>query len=75
MKNCQYYPCHKDMEDCSLCYCPIYPCEEEGLGKFYKGVWDCSNCNIVHKKEIVWQIQSIIRQYAKKCRSSQKIKK
>lgn len=25
-KECEYYPCHKDMEsiNCLFCYCPLY---------------------------------------------------
>lgn len=61
-QNCPHYPCHKDLEDCTFCYCPFYPCENtEYGGKYltiYQGttktkIWDCSDCNIVHKKEFV----------------------
>ena len=56
-KNCKYFPCHKGLEDCTYCYCPIYPCEYQELGKFIESesrkVWDCSNCVIIHKKKIV----------------------
>ena len=56
-KCCEYYPCHKGIESCDFCYCPIYPCEYEEFGKWIEGkngkVWDCSNCVIFHKKKIV----------------------
>jgi Zn-finger protein len=64
-KNCGYYPCHKleDM-DCTYCYCPVYPCKNEGYGGrwvktkdptsiYPKGfalmVWDCSDCIFLHE--------------------------
>ena len=56
-KDCEYFPCHEGLEDCTYCYCPIYPCEYEEFGKFVKNknskVWDCSNCVIIHKIKIV----------------------
>ena len=56
-KKCKYYPCHKGLEDCTYCYCPIYPCEFEEFGSWIKKednkVWDCSNCLIFNKKKII----------------------
>ena len=56
-KDCKYFPCHKGLEDCTFCYCPIYPCGYEEFGKFVEGkggnIWDCSNCVIMHKSKIV----------------------
>ena len=56
-KNCAFFPCHKGIEDCKYCYCPIYPCGYEEFGKFIvshegKKVWDCSDCIVFHKKKI-----------------------
>lgn len=52
-KDCKYFPCHIGMNDCRLCFCPIYPCKMKSLGKYVgKGkarVWDCSDCDIFHK--------------------------
>lgn len=58
-KNCKYFPCHKELEDCTFCYCPIYPCENESRGGYWlrsekiKGgrVWACEKCIWIHKKE------------------------
>ena len=54
---CKFYPCHKGLEDCTFCYCPIYPCGYEEFGKFIEGkngkVWDCSDCVVFHKKKII----------------------
>lgn len=56
-EDCASYPCHKGLEDCSHCYCPIYPCGYEEFGKYvgkgYVKVWDCSGCVIFHKTKIV----------------------
>ena len=53
---CAYYPCHKGLEDCTYCYCPIYPCKYEEFGQWIgeddKKVWDCSKCLIFHKKKV-----------------------
>lgn len=59
-KECKAFPCHSKLEDCSLCYCLLYPCHIEGLGEMYKGVWDCSKCELVHNKTIA----EIIKRYA-----------
>ncbi len=60
-KNCPYCPCHKEMTDCSQCYCIIYPCEIKELGKYLEnGKWDCSSCVILHKKENIELIKKII---------------
>lgn len=65
-KDCKYFPCHEDMNDCDMCYCFLYPCKiEETGGKFIKGkddknIWDCSDCNIIHKKEFLSSIKTIV---------------
>jgi len=55
---CKYYPCHKNLEDCTFCYCPFYPCEDESTGGKYimskntkKKIWSCSKCIFPHIKE------------------------
>lgn len=58
--------CHKTAElNCFFCYCPEYDCKNpEGECKiknkkgrlFVKGdkkIWDCSDCDYPHRKEIV----------------------
>jgi len=64
-KACRYFPCHTELEDCTFCYCPLYPCENKERGHFTKGmdgdVWDCSNCNWIHKKETVDKMFEVIR--------------
>ena len=44
-KECEYYPCHKGLEEmnCLFCYCPIY----YGCGT-RKGGMQCENCLFPH---------------------------
>ncbi|MCD1296348.1 adenosylcobinamide amidohydrolase [Methanocella sp. CWC-04] len=51
---CSYYPCHYEGQDCTHCFCPLYPCEDPEFGKWIlstKGypVWTCMNCTLLHK--------------------------
>lgn len=57
-RNCEYFPCHKgaDVENfnCLFCYCPLYALGKDCGGDFRmteKGLKDCSNCLIPHKRE------------------------
>ncbi len=81
---CKYFPCHQDLEDCTFCYCPFYPCREEGLGKYVyssrlkKKVWSCKSCNWIHQIKTVDRIYRLIRENGRELRkdvSSFKVKK
>jgi len=65
-KACKYYPCHKELEDCTFCFCPFYPCKNETLGEYTrigkKRVWDCTGCDWIHKKEVVDKIFKVVKQ-------------
>ena len=57
-RNCEYYPCHEEADpenfNCLFCYCPLYFLGNRCGGNFRfteKGVKDCSNCQIPHKRE------------------------
>ncbi len=56
--NCEYYPCHHfPNQECTHCFCPIYPCKDLELGKFIrtkrgKRVWSCIDCRLVHEPEV-----------------------
>jgi glycerophosphoryl diester phosphodiesterase len=56
--NCEYYPCHHfEGQDCTHCFCPLYPCKDEDLGRFVKTkrgkrVWTCIDCTLVHKPNV-----------------------
>jgi glycerophosphoryl diester phosphodiesterase len=56
-ENCEYYPCHFPGQDCSHCFCPLYPCRDPELGRFVrtkrgKRFWTCIDCHLVHKPEV-----------------------
>jgi adenosylcobinamide hydrolase len=53
-RSCRYYPCHFPGQRCDFCYCPFYPCLDEGLGQWVTGshnrpVWNCSSCTLLHE--------------------------
>jgi len=56
--NCQYYPCHHfPDQDCTHCFCPLYPCRDGELGSYVrtrkgKRFWSCINCRLVHRKDV-----------------------
>lgn len=56
--NCEYYPCHFEGQDCTFCFCPFYPCEDERTGgEFVQRstggrVWSCAGCNLIHQGEL-----------------------
>lgn len=60
-KECEYYPCHFEGQNCSLCYCPFYPCGEGSTGGKWikdKGVWSCEDCSWIHEPKTVECIQA-----------------
>jgi adenosylcobinamide hydrolase len=55
---CEYYPCHFEGQDCTHCYCPLYPCEDPELGEWIKSsrgyaVWTCKDCTLMHKEKSI----------------------
>lgn len=62
---CDYNPCHFSGQDCTFCYCPFYPCEDEDLGNFIIGkrgnkIWNCTDCLFIHRTEVAKHITSEI---------------
>jgi threonine-phosphate decarboxylase len=51
--SCERYPCHFPDQDCSLCFCPFYPCmDEKTNGRLDEsGEWTCMDCFIVHCRD------------------------
>ena len=46
------FPATLTEQDCSLCFCPFYPCQDERTGGREKdGSWCCVDCLIVHRPE------------------------
>ena len=57
-RDCQYYPCHKEIEDmnCLFCYCPLYSLEHcPGNFKYLeingKAIKECTDCTFPHRAE------------------------
>jgi adenosylcobinamide hydrolase len=55
-KECKFFPCHRGLEDCEFCYCPLYPCKDQSLGEWIIGltggkIWDCAKCIKFHGKD------------------------
>ena len=52
--DCEYLPCHKELEACDFCYCPFYPCADGLTGGEWikdKDVWSCQHCDWIHHEE------------------------
>lgn len=51
-KECEYFPCHKNVPgefNCLFCFCPLYFLEECGGNyRMTNGIKDCTNCTIPH---------------------------
>lgn len=56
-EKCAYFPCHDNLEDCTFCFCPLYPCENKSRGGYFlkrpdgSSVWACEKCIWIHKTE------------------------
>ncbi|MFH1776098.1 MAG: cysteine-rich small domain-containing protein [Candidatus Omnitrophota bacterium] len=67
-KHCAYFPCHTELEDCTFCFCPFYPCRDRSKGKYIrvekskKKVWSCESCIWIHKRIVVDEIFNLIDQ-------------
>ena len=65
-KECNYYPCHYEGQDCTFCFCPFYPCQDKRTdGKWITGssgndVWSCLDCRIVHEPAVVERMLSVL---------------
>jgi adenosylcobinamide hydrolase len=56
-EGCPYYPCHNFGEQqCSFCYCPLYPCMDPEFGHIIEtpngSLWSCMNCRFIHEPEV-----------------------
>ncbi len=65
--SCKYYPCHVEGQDCTWCYCPFYPCEDDRTGgrrksssRTGKEVWTCIDCTWVHGKEVAQDLAEAV---------------
>ncbi len=59
--NCERYPCHFPEQDCTLCFCPFYPCKDERTcGRLHEGQWSCEGCKIVHRSEVAEMVMDAL---------------
>ncbi len=64
-KECAYYPCHFEGQDCTFCFCPFYPCEDERTGGTWVEsssggqVWSCLDCDVMHQEDVVDDLLSV----------------
>ncbi len=55
---CPYHPAHFKGQNCTFCYCPFYPCEDERNGHFIRNtkigdIWSCEDCLFIHRDRTV----------------------
>lgn len=67
-KECEYFPCHQGADpenfNCLFCYCPLYALGDKCGGNFRytdKGIKDCTNCQLPHKRKKLWIYNRKIR--------------
>lgn len=56
-EGCPYYPCHNfSDQNCSFCYCPLYPCMDREFGHSITTpggeLWSCMDCKFIHEPEV-----------------------
>ncbi|MCG7845074.1 MAG: AAA family ATPase, partial [Methanomassiliicoccales archaeon] len=58
-RQCANFPCHHPDQNCTFCFCPLYPCEDPSLGEFVVSrrtggrVWSCQKCLWMHRDDVV----------------------
>ncbi len=62
---CPYHPSHFTGQDCTFCYCPFYPCNDNQLGQMIiskreKEIWACTYCLFIHRPEVAKFVMSEI---------------
>ena len=67
-KDCEYFPCHKELENfnCLFCYCPMYGKENcPGNARYMetsgKRIKICSDCTFPHKPENYDVIMKVLK--------------
>ncbi|MDR0309264.1 MAG: cobyric acid synthase [Candidatus Methanoplasma sp.] len=64
--SCPYHPCHFIGQDCTFCFCPFYPCNDEDLGRNIRSkrgtdIWECTYCLFMHRQEVGRFVMSEIK--------------
>ena len=67
-RECQYFPCHKGLENfnCLFCYCPLYnkekcPGNPSFIEKEGRKIKVCTNCSFPHRPENYDAVSAEIR--------------
>lgn len=67
-RDCEYFPCHKGLEECNclFCYCPFYresacPGRPSYVAREGRQIKDCSGCTFPHRPESYDRILDWIR--------------
>lgn len=63
--SCDYNCCHFEGQNCSFCYCPFYPCNDERFGNTIhtekKGdIWSCEYCLLCHRDFFVEDVLATV---------------
>jgi len=64
-QGCEHNPCHFHGQDCTFCFCPLYPCEDPELGSFFRGkddkpVWSCQECYWTHRPDVATEMHRLL---------------
>lgn len=69
-KDCEFFPCHKGLENlnCLFCYCPMYKMENCPGTPIYidngiKKIKSCENCTFPHNPKNYEKVISILNKY------------
>ena len=55
---CAHHPCHHPEQNCTFCFCPLYPCLDPELGEYVISrrtggrVWSCQGCLWIHRDDV-----------------------
>ena len=66
-RECRYYPCHFEGQDCRFCFCPFYPCGDTRTGGRWiissrgRRVWSCKNCHWIHRPGVAERLEEELR--------------
>ncbi|MCX6650653.1 MAG: cobyric acid synthase [Methanomassiliicoccales archaeon] len=65
-RQCPNFPCHHPDQNCTFCFCPLYPCEDPALGEFVTSrrtggkVWSCQRCLWIHRDDVASSLFQIM---------------
>lgn len=69
---CAHYPCHHPGQNCTFCFCPLYPCLDPGLGEYVTSrrtggwVWSCQGCLWIHRDDVADSLFKIMPEVGEK---------